>query len=550
MKFKLAAVTPLHIGSGRALEPFEYVVHNSQFIRLDQNKAFTLALENHQDFPDKYSEWLQTTSQLIDATRDNQQQARLRNNFNFMYFCNTMLKDTALANRLPVECAKYTLPMPFGRGDKKQVDELLRSANNEIYIPGSSLKGSIRTALVAKVVSSYSAQEKGKLIAQVSKLLSDQRVSGRQMAEMMETTILVAGYSRSTTDTPLFDDIKFDIMKFLRISDARPINVNAAMVPVNMYLFGKPPQGQTNAHEVIMPGSEFLFDMSFDILRFRHIVKESEGKPLWLEAEKKFRRLFNIPENKKLNQLTEAELLNTIKGNIQWFYNRSLINDAKWSDEAIEPTAKAMQKSWDKIPSDKVIMKIGKGSGFPATTVFSSFDLKNSAEKEFINKLFAKFRIGYPRTKTPGDLSPPNVTKFPKSRKLTAQSLDAPVAPFGWCVILNEDENYKAPEWNPVVTAGIAAVPPKPKVEMLSEEKYMEQNSKLKFKVGDTTEAKFVQAAGKQVTVQLLIPGYETEKFVISYGSPQLIEEKGIVKVKINQLSGGRIKGVTFAGFI
>ncbi len=132
MKLKIKSITPLHIGSGKVLELFDYIISEKSFYRLNQNKAFEIALQADENFPEKYDNWLNKNLKDLEKFRsDNEEQAKIRSRFNFKYFCESILNQPQLTQRLLNEASLYNIKIPFNIKGKAQVDELLKDADHK-----------------------------------------------------------------------------------------------------------------------------------------------------------------------------------------------------------------------------------------------------------------------------------------------------------------------------------------------------------------------------------------------------------------------------------
>jgi len=121
MKIIIKTLTPVHIGSGKEISPTEYLVENEYFHRINLNSLF--ADPNFQPLLEK--------------------------------FIDSALHTRYLGDLIPKELLKkhilYTLPITgeakeYLKNNKTVVKEFIKSAGR-VFIPGSSLKGSILSAI-------------------------------------------------------------------------------------------------------------------------------------------------------------------------------------------------------------------------------------------------------------------------------------------------------------------------------------------------------------------------------------------------------------------
>lgn len=122
MKIKIKTLTPIHIGSGEALSPLDYFIENGKFFRIDMDglfndKEFILKKE---DFINKISKGERFITRILDK------------NLLKKHILYIIPAEKSAENRNPIE-----------------VKVFIKSAGR-VFIPGSSFKGSILSALIYK----------------------------------------------------------------------------------------------------------------------------------------------------------------------------------------------------------------------------------------------------------------------------------------------------------------------------------------------------------------------------------------------------------------
>ncbi|MCX7837706.1 MAG: type III-A CRISPR-associated RAMP protein Csm5 [candidate division WOR-3 bacterium] len=121
MKIKIKVLTPLHIGSGRELMPMEYLIEGNLFHRINMNALFA--------DPD-FQPLIEDFTKLAEAQK----------------YIGAILPFDLLKKHI-----LYSLPIvgearDYLKNNKTVVKEFIKSAG-KVYIPGSSLKGSILSAV-------------------------------------------------------------------------------------------------------------------------------------------------------------------------------------------------------------------------------------------------------------------------------------------------------------------------------------------------------------------------------------------------------------------
>lgn len=454
MKLKLHTISPVHIGTGNQLEPFEYFVEDKIYYRLNQDKAFQIALESHPDFPEKFSKWLDNTSYNLRKTKDNEQQAKIRSRFNFKYFCEHVLQDYDLTDKIMKDGYAYKCEVPYGLQGKKQVNELLKDANNNIYIPGSSIKGALRTILTWRAFSILDDNSKVNLLRNITNSNDFRRGRGRFLDDSLSNELFICGKKKRFKGEEKLDftDIKFDLMKFIHVSDALPIKAEMSVYPANLYLTNKAPQNQTPALEVIEFNSSFEFNITINEDEIRTIYEESMKGNTWISFDKKFKGLFGFYPHEADSGKLEEKIVESIKITAADFYNATLKREKKWfslfKNDIVENRRarrnadigyiKEFFEVYEEIP---IMFKIGWASGFASTTIFDALE-SNDKTRPYIQKISDQLKIGIPpNKKRDPNVNPADVTKFPKSKRLIAEDIMEPLDPFGWVALLDEEQN-------------------------------------------------------------------------------------------------------------
>ena len=134
MKIIIKTLTPVHIGSGKEISPTEYLIENGYFHRINLNSLF--ADPDFQPFLEK--------------------------------FIDSALHTRYLGDLLPQEILKkhilYTLPITgkakeYLKNNKTIVKEFIKTAG-KVFIPGSSLKGSILSAIFYHILKENFSSDK------------------------------------------------------------------------------------------------------------------------------------------------------------------------------------------------------------------------------------------------------------------------------------------------------------------------------------------------------------------------------------------------------
>ena len=185
----LECLSPVHIGSGDRLGPLDFVREGGRVLVIDQ---------------DKFLAYLGKTPTLSDA---------------YLPFCESerpILADFLRAHRIPAgDFAAYTLRVAGSVG--RDVLTFIKAPNGAVFIPGSSVKGAIRSALLHRIVS----EQAGVGEAIVREAIEEVRTLRRPMTGRMSAKLRRAS---ATADRAAFGkDHNRDVMRMFQLADSRPV---------------------------------------------------------------------------------------------------------------------------------------------------------------------------------------------------------------------------------------------------------------------------------------------------------------------------------------
>lgn len=556
MKFYLKTLTPLHIGNGEELSSLDYVLLQNKFYRISQKQFLEFLVKQKIDV-DKYSKWITETTNKIyelengqsinkgNSRKDkNQQLSELRKNFNLWEFVkvNETKKLGEFKNYL-----NTLKSIPFKGEIKQQVRGFIKNGNNEPYIPGTSIKGSIRTALLYH----YLSQHQNDIIKILKKIKCQKNLdqSKKECArEFVKELELKAFYCKYTIEnTEKNDDEKFDILKFLVISDGRVISENClSLENVNLYLIRKDKSGtcadvqkQTPTVEAINENALIEFDIDFNIdylLSIKNNLNNQgwieikvgrSNEKQWIGIKEKVKNIFDLDIdhlNEENKEEYKKKVICSIINKINNFSQKQLEWDKQWLEKIKQKNSERkfsdvhLDFGFNKVKGNNLI-HLGFGTGFIGITEFLFF-LKNSELKELYKEVMEiLFSIG----NRPGAQSKKykiNPDEFPKSKRLVTRSNE--IVPLGWAVITDTLNN------NTTQTSE-SKIEPEPK-------KIEPQYFKGKLKQGTSgIHAKIVKS-GKPNKIKLYIEGYDAKEYDLN-GYSSEIKEGTIVSVKINQMN-------------
>lgn len=506
MQLQLKTITPIHIGNGEELSPLDYVFDGQYYYRITQNQV----LEFVKDIPDgieKFIYWAEERAKEIIALQNregefkkkkrgkdfNQQLSGLKESFNYLEFAKLQKQEQAfleyLKNKQDIPKVRFK-----GKTIRGQVRGAAKTATQQLYLPGTSLKGAIRTALlyhflqnkadhnIVKEILERNLQKAKTAIQRGGKTRKIQA----NFADELEQLAFYGAWSKfddnKRQDKIKYNDEKFDIMKFLFVSDGRIENAKEALgiEKVGLFLVAKQQQkgrkgsilqameqGQAPFVETINQNTTIESRIQFNIDFFLQIKDQIQDdaihikkEKVWIGLKEKVKNIFNLdidtltPENAKAKQ---KEVYQHIVQCLQTFSQRQIKQDKLWQEDFLYYANRQRQKYTHLLQQgfrhleakeQSNLLHLGYGTGFGGITEFlhlvDNDDLRNLYKE--IMELFLigdapnaeKRRIEKARkNNAPKQSYAAKPNEFPKSRRLLTS--DNYMQAMGWLEILNID---------------------------------------------------------------------------------------------------------------
>ncbi len=450
-KLIIKTITPIHIGKGNTIGSFEYHYQNGKFYRLNTSKALDFIISEHPDAINKIDAWV---GGKIDAM-GNVGQAKANYRLNLFDFVKS-IKNKVLENKFRdnlSEFSNYVIQSNVNPAGK-DVSELLKTADDKVYIPGSSIKGMIRNALLNNFILNADNSNKDKIIYIIKdsykKDVKD--FNKKHFADRLQTLVFGCGFEKydrnNNRNIVDYADAKYDLMKFIKVNDTNSLEVSASCIltkPRMVTRAGKK-QEQSNFLECIAPNKSFESNLIIDIDYLKLIAKkypflEDKGKRIWVDFDKKVKTVFGISiEELRSNNSKDIEdtIINHIY-NALYNFSEGIFNSEVNISSLMEKVVNIKQyinkidDVFDKGTS--VPCKLGWGSGFPAMTIFTNFleggGFYTDENRKLFESVMTKFGIG----KTPSRQAQnrpykASIDKFPASRKYEFKGIKA--GAFGW----------------------------------------------------------------------------------------------------------------------
>ncbi len=363
-KYELQTLTPVHIGTGNKFNHIDGYFENGRWYRIDLDKVLA-RLGN--DIP------------KIDRLTNQMGQGNFRWG---VYFKNNGLK--------PAEMSTYSLPCSQAPKED-EIQEAIATVGNRPYIPGSTLKGAIRTMLALGILTN---QEDSLDKERKQKYENSKKVLNSKSAQPAgEIENIVFG-----------KDPHHDLLRALQVSDTEPLPSDCLEIGVakTVTLRGNTlqPKNYNSFVQQIKPGQRLTFTLKIDEALFGEQAKRRLG--------------FTGLQERSLMEISEIcwRETDTLMKKEQKFFRQYQIGRLS------EYYGKLIRFN-DNLPEGTYLLQIGWGTGYNAQTITSQFT-------KDINLRDLRERFGL------GKLS---VDVFPKTRRVYYDSKGDPVSPFGWVKI-------------------------------------------------------------------------------------------------------------------
>ena len=377
--YQLEIVTPVHIGSGETLSHIDGYYANGQwyYINLERVLAHPSADLNA------------LTSEM--GRRDFRWEHHLRQR-----------------NIDPAEVSMYSLSCPQSP-EEVEIREAIKGIHDQPLIPGSTLKGAIRTALLGEIVS-VSDKVYEKSHDHLNELI-ERGSRGNPRREQPARQIETLAFGR---------DPNRDLFRALQVSDTGLLKNDTLEIGMawtmtlnqNNELVQKIDRGREykNFVQQIQAKQHLTFTLKIDDLLFREREKERLG--------------FNDLQQETLQDIAEvcrSAMDQLMRGERDFFNYYKLPEIANIYDKLIDLN--------NTLPEGTFLLQIGWGAGYNANTVTALFTDDAESPVDWMD-LRERFRLGESRSQRGAY----DEREFPKTRRILYRGQN-PIAPLGWVKI-------------------------------------------------------------------------------------------------------------------
>ena len=456
MDMTLRTLSPVHIGSGNNIEPFDYVARNGTYSRVNFEAFVERLFDLNPDHITRLSTWITETAERIDELDRQRKRDRdrgrefqnelntVRRNFTLSHFAENQVQARDLSAGLMTDddLAHYRCAINTDR--HYQLKEHIKTGNHELYVPGSSLKGALRTALAFAVLTEADERFKYRLRNRLAQYpdRARQLKAGREL-NRLETEL---GQEIEEAVFRCGSEIHFDLMRGLRVSDTFDTDAQLAVLMANTFLRqvdrsnrrGTP---RLNAQapvllEALLPQSSFSVRLNVDLSFVRHAQPSAKE---WIELDERFERLFGFSRAELQtmdNSTASSRALERILRACQMFSSEIIKEEVRWAEQFEQNDTRRILNFYNGLRtlSGCVPVRLGWGSHFMSTTVVLALrndpilgevmtDIVRAFEVDLTWNM--KGKAGNPRTRTV------RLETFPRSRRMATLGRSAG-APFGW----------------------------------------------------------------------------------------------------------------------
>ncbi len=382
-KYKLETITPVHIGSGETLNHIDGYYANGRWYRIDLDKVLahpnvdinTLTSEMSQgDF--RWSNYLS------------------RHNMN-----------AADLSTYSILCAQSP--------ETTDIREAIKAVGNRPYIPGSSIKGAIRTMLLSDLINNNQNQQIKNQSSAHLNIKIDEGVSPRHKRDDPP--------AQQIEKLAFGEDPNHDLLRALQVSDTEPLESDALAVEmawtVTLNQKGELVQKidgnreYKNYVEVIQGVKSLTFTIKIDD---------------WLFDDPAYTKLgFNDTQYEAIHSIFDVCYLgnkNLIQQEIKFYNNDDF--------SSIYNFYNGLNNTNESLKNGVFLLQIGWGTGYHSNTVTSSFTQRNNPPVDLM-QLRERYRLGRSRS---NQQNPYDDRAFPKTRRILYRGQN-PVVPLGWVKI-------------------------------------------------------------------------------------------------------------------
>lgn len=463
----LKTLSPVHIGSGEtwdSLSPFMtldneknkvikrcYFVNTSKILRSLNSEEALL-----------FSKWMDNiTSAFERESKNNKKISNIRKEWSIENF---LLKYKKLTN---VQCKDlltnrenyYYSAVVYSKSESpRNIVRHTITPDYRLYIPGSSIKGAIRTALAIKILQSMGGNDRAQLFQRISNVIRISK-NKREVSRSIDQ-------AESLLQKALFcygDEGKwqhYDFCKFISIADCFTSDRNVGLYQVSVLTKIKRNKEyelrdqEINIFETIPSNTnmKFLLNIDFDKMKLEYTARSQSNRENEQKNYKKhnkfdliFRLVFDVDFMEVMSKSKEERnefIFNKIIEIIDYHSKNIIDEDKKWFRQF--SNIPGIIDELDNISKSKGLLRIGYASGFLADTIFTFARKGDTSCKNLYKKIFEATALDLPLNMKKNNIgkeryiSDAMFNSFPNSRRVVVDQINNKILPLGWVSIFRK----------------------------------------------------------------------------------------------------------------
>ncbi len=369
---KIKNITPVHIGDGEEIIPWEYAIESG---KLNIYPIEHIVKELNKNYSG------QRLRNILLSLRDNVKHKGYNSNFGIF------LREQSISIE-PL----YRIPLQtqLKNGEYKSVKSFIKNMEG-VYIPGSEVKGALRTVFLFGVIWKELKKENYSLMVKVARIIKNSLFNpptkGKDVWKMAFNRVENLIFRERSPDKK---DAKYDLFKAVVVSDTKSAPPEDVLYIDGITILGSSRRRFSEPHELLKPNT--TFEISIDIDKaIKNALKKSTGNPHIDLLTEEF-----LHES----ALRFAELV--LKEDIKFFESKGF---------RMPPDISKIENA---LAKKEFPIRVGKHQGFLSTTVMIMLKL---GDAKFYEKFFQKVITESNK--------PPN-----KTRKTTQSG-----SVLGWCIL-------------------------------------------------------------------------------------------------------------------
>lgn len=284
MEFEIKVLSPVHIGCGETYSGLNYIIDKGNLYYIDADRV----LKCLDSYKNAFVKWLEDESNKIAGFESKIYEFKktrrckgrkeytnklrpITNQFHLKKFCSL---NKVHLNSLK-KAANYVISAKEKIFDSTDISKFI-SQTNKHYIPGTEIKGAIRTAVLYKLIKDNDSHFE-KMKRKLEKYRSDnfdkidavknQKNPNKRIKDVLNKEMgkLAQEMENLALKSPGKSDAKYDLLKYLYISDSALLAPDHSLCVSYATLFNPPRSRFRIYHEYCKPETVFKFeDISVD----------------------------------------------------------------------------------------------------------------------------------------------------------------------------------------------------------------------------------------------------------------------------------------------